>query len=531
MRHTEAEIPFDRRREFGFDPHPVTEDIFAFPYRGKEEEYTPVLAVDLSVINPTWEGWAGFLYEPDEFCYRYGRMFSDYEWADFQKRSRGWQEELIRFWSYKSWDLPTDAEALDDYYRVLYQLYYRCDYADFLFTNYDSFLAVDMEIYSSDFAGIWEGIEAELRSMGGKYRQWVETQKPRIYWDFFWQFYNGDFAVPDREKLGELYELEHDHIRDLEDRQRKAMSGIRYVELGGSPSWFQGQNKTPGSIPTSSDSCGRITWISEANCFIFSTMPHQAGSWKPTTGTETGGDMTFGPDEILLCPYCRQIFSRNTYASGNTFGSVSWSDGNSLSPMMPQGPPVVRCGNCRSAFFTEDARHVGFVPLGTFMHAPFEIDSFDSMKLEDYREFLAENLHEGDPDRELLLRIKIWQRHNDPLRTDAAEGIPEQPKEFGPNLRRIFELTGASDEPGTALTAAEALRELGRFEQAAALLDKLIEEYRGDPWKDHIAKAAEEIRGEAARKNPDVFRLGRNDEPPLTQDGPAVPPAGGLWDI
>ncbi len=244
--HMRKEIPFEKRRDFGFDPHPVAEDIFAFPYHWKDDEYKPVLAVDLSKINPEWQGWAGFLYKSDEFYFRHGRIFSNNEWADFQKLSPGWRDNLLWFWSFKSWKLPKDQDELDEYYRILYQLYYKCDYADFLYTNYDSFLNIDLEAFKDDFSVIWKGIEFDLNAMGGKYKRWVGEHKSRIYWDFFWQFYNDNFGVPDREKLEELFTLEHNYIRKLDAGRRSAMSGLKYVEIGGSPSWFQGQNKTPG---------------------------------------------------------------------------------------------------------------------------------------------------------------------------------------------------------------------------------------------------------------------------------------------
>ncbi len=236
--------------------------------------------------------------------------------------------------------------------------------------------------------------------------------------------------------------------------------------------------------------------------------------------------MTFGPDEILLCPSCRQLFTRNTYSSGNTFGSISWSDGESFTPMMPSGPLITLCGNCGITFFTEDVRHVGFVPLGTFMNEPFELPSYDSTTLEEFIRCLKKGLHGDKPRRELLLRIRIWWKHNDPHRDSGMNTVHSNPAAFRENLERIHKLALYTDNPESRLIISETLRELERYDESIEFLDKLIGKYKEDPWNEHILETASKIKNEALKKNPRVFKL--TSEPSDSPEFPSTPPMGGI---
>jgi hypothetical protein len=62
-----------------------------------------------------------------------------------------------------------------------------------------------------------------------------------------------------------------------------------------------------------------------------------------------------GPIIIIPCPICRYPGKKTTLMSGNTIGSVLWSDGKRISPMLPEYPWLVKCRKFGKFFYAEDS--------------------------------------------------------------------------------------------------------------------------------------------------------------------------------
>lgn len=53
-----------------------------------------------------------------------------------------------------------------------------------------------------------------------------------------------------------------------------------------------------------------------------------------------------GPPQVVACPHCNALAQYMTLLSGNTLGATTSTDGGQVAPMLPETPPVVRCGEC-----------------------------------------------------------------------------------------------------------------------------------------------------------------------------------------
>src|SRR5688572_8522046 len=62
------------------------------------------------------------------------------------------------------------------------------------------------------------------------------------------------------------------------------------------------------------------------------------------------------PPSIYKCPHCEAHYSRENWASGNTFGASLWSDGVMTDGMMGSSyDPAIRCRACGNLFAANKA--------------------------------------------------------------------------------------------------------------------------------------------------------------------------------
>lgn len=236
-----------------------------------------------------------------------------------------------------------------------------------------------------------------------------------------------------------------------------------------------------------------------------------------------------GPDLVLACPRCGAPARLFSIFSGNTFGTIAWTDGWRDAPMLPQPPRITRCHACGKIFWTAMAAELASIPAEIAKHleagwphhyascvvaarakeiveanpglSPDEtIQLFEKLVAEEaakpapapsaewlaagkwasapYLEPLdaagvAEALAAGlgeTPDLEMELRVLLWWRGNDAFRReDAPVGYATDPAAIA-NMERLIEMMadGAED---LLLFRAEAQRELGRFDDARLTLE------------------------------------------------------------
>jgi hypothetical protein len=188
--------------------------------------------------------------------------------------------------------------------------------------------------------------------------------------------------------------------------------------------------------------------------------------------------MTQGPIFVICCPLCSGLAKYPTVASGNTFGAVYYTDGKRVAPMLPATPSVVRCAACRGVFWRSAAAEVGQFDEQREDAAAVDADWRKAGYLHepDEAEHLAalDRLIASSPGEERGIRLLTWWRGNDRYRTPSPTPAPDNPKVASrrhANMRQLIALLDTA-EPSDQLMRAEALRQLGEFDQAVAILSK-----------------------------------------------------------
>jgi hypothetical protein len=95
-----------------------------------------------------------------------------------------------------------------------------------------------------------------------------------------------------------------------------------------------------------------------------------------------------------------------------------------------------------------------------------------------------------NPEHELELRVHAWWRGNDPARAADAQPLARDARQIA-NMERMIELCAHGDHE-ILLFRAEALRQLGRFDEASDALYGLCSDY---------AAAREKIAAKIAEKS------------------------------
>lgn len=173
-------------------------------------------------------------------------------------------------------------------------------------------------------------------------------------------------------------------------------------------------------------------------------------------------------DLIIACPYCAAPARVFQLLSGNPMGAITWTDGWMDAPMMPRTPRITRCSDCKKIYWVATASQLGYVALGDTSEAAGEFKNaphVEPLNEADCFEALSEGLA-PTTDLELELRVFTWWRGNDAFREpDHPAGHPTAPNAVA-NMERIIELTKEIWEEDLLLFRAEALRHLGRFDEA-----------------------------------------------------------------
>ena len=222
--------------------------------------------------------------------------------------------------------------------------------------------------------------------------------------------------------------------------------------------------------------------------------------------------MTPGPILVYECPKCGALGSKRSINSGNTFGSLFWSDGYRRSPMLPDIPDLHECPTCRTPWWTskqepayeEDSYGFGLLEAYYRPGPPKDRRELRATAAESPREAAEEPPVPGPERRirsgpvtplvvpteagyyralglglaenradEAELRVRAWWTSNDRYR-NPNDGIAPHPLERSARWRDNLEaMLGLCDHVSRHYPLrAEALRELARFDEALGELDE-----------------------------------------------------------
>lgn len=173
-----------------------------------------------------------------------------------------------------------------------------------------------------------------------------------------------------------------------------------------------------------------------------------------------------GPTIIKRCSLCSQPIAQHTIASGNTFGAKCWTDGKREAPMLPDRPWLVMCPHCQAALWIDELEELA---EHEFLEMPdnrfSEVKPYRLPSGNEYLVCLERDI--TPPEKERYVRLRTWWIGNDIRRTQYAE-MPLSASEIS-NLTAFAQLLDESN-PNDLVMKAEVMRELGRFDEAGALL-------------------------------------------------------------
>lgn len=192
-----------------------------------------------------------------------------------------------------------------------------------------------------------------------------------------------------------------------------------------------------------------------------------------------------GPTLVKQCPSCQGLFKQSSLASGNTCGAKYFTDGNMNAPMLPRTPSLIKCPHCSAVLWSNKPIQVD--SFRTYLvHLIFEEDEnlretkhaqakelikkyeetpfFGRPTFDDLLQFAA-----SESDEELSIRTTAWRVGNDSRRkSDSPSPLSQDETQ---NLERIVDLLSQGLQGYSPLVLAEALRELGRLDEAKTVIE------------------------------------------------------------
>ncbi|MEQ1851996.1 MAG: hypothetical protein ABMA01_10430 [Chthoniobacteraceae bacterium] len=189
--------------------------------------------------------------------------------------------------------------------------------------------------------------------------------------------------------------------------------------------------------------------------------------------------MIQGPDVVLACPHCEALSRLFTVAAADGSGCLSWTDGYQELPMTPAQPNVSRCRKCAKLMWVAQCPTIGLIekdgPAKPEEAEWRELPYLEPVDEADYLEAVNSGMA-SFPEQETELRVFAWWRGNDRYRRLEGPGRHPTSPEAVANLERVVELL-KDGEHEFVLFRAEALRELGRFDEAREALHGLCSDY------------------------------------------------------
>lgn len=234
---------------------------------------------------------------------------------------------------------------------------------------------------------------------------------------------------------------------------------------------------------------------------------------------------------VYTCPNCKNEMYSFELASYTIHSSIVYSDGKSISsPPVMFNKPILICSECNKPFWKDDATREDAqrsdpdqeLPEArdiSDLFEPFEKDR--NIKLARYYSGLLETGFANTTEREIYLRTELWRTLNNDFRNQKEDSVtdklkesiedlfyntkeketraPEERKMFINNLRKLISVFKPENDD-EQLLLAEMYRELGEFDRALYILNKIGQHERND-FYDKILKAVKQKRSGVFRLN------------------------------
>jgi hypothetical protein len=198
-------------------------------------------------------------------------------------------------------------------------------------------------------------------------------------------------------------------------------------------------------------------------------------------------EMIPGPDLIYNCPKCGRKAVRKSIRSGNTIGSVLYSDGKQIAHMLPTFPYFIKCGKCKRFYRLEEKNKIG-KDYG-YMHDRSKMKNTDCarfLSIDEYIEAIKLKVY-ANKDEEIYLRRRLWWAFNDKYRGHSCEldyinrsesrdmDKGKDKDSYESNCIGLIEILD-KDEIDDKITCAELYRNLGKYTECKNILETIHEE-------------------------------------------------------
>lgn len=204
-----------------------------------------------------------------------------------------------------------------------------------------------------------------------------------------------------------------------------------------------------------------------------------------------------GPDVLYQCPKCNNYIYNESIMSGNTCGSLLYSDGKSFAPMLPEFPNLTKCKVCGEFLWLQKMKAIGYFGLSCDNMLSDLIpdtgkvpDKAEFLTMDEYFEALRNNAASAKKD-EVFIRIRILWAFNDRLR--SGEEIFLDDNDEIRYLDNLAELINLLDENNLdeKISLAEVYRNLGDFDKCVDIIES-IDDSEMEWLKVAFLKACEE---------------------------------------
>ena len=172
-----------------------------------------------------------------------------------------------------------------------------------------------------------------------------------------------------------------------------------------------------------------------------------------------------GGDIYYACPICKNIISKGSLISGNTFGAKHYSDNKTIAPMLPKYPEITKCKKCDNIFWLDEEMVIS-EPDNR------EADVAQFLSIDDYIKVLDSILYSSN-DEQIYIRHHLWWKFNDRVRVGKQLFLNENDEEkWKQNLIKLENILNLDDD-NNILLAVEINRSLGNFDKCRKLLYKV----------------------------------------------------------
>jgi hypothetical protein len=186
-----------------------------------------------------------------------------------------------------------------------------------------------------------------------------------------------------------------------------------------------------------------------------------------------------GPDYIYKCPKCAALLTVGSLTSGNTFGSVLFSDGKEVAPMLPDFPNLTKCNQCNTILWLSEMKEIATCDIWEEEFKPEweNADRADFLDIADLFRALELDSVKKSKKKEVYVRRQIWWTFNDRVRENKEIFSHEQDEVlWKQNCQRLIKLFNTADINQKIMTA-ELYRNLGEFDVCMELINSLNKKF------------------------------------------------------